>query len=82
VILGHGKTADVELKNLLYMVRTDGWPVFVKWLREYGIEVSMDAVRNKNDEDATGKVFILDEIADQFMDAVESSNHALEDKYK
>ena len=82
MILGHGKTADVDLKNLLYMVRTDGWPVFVQWLKDYGIEVSLSAVREKNDEDATGKVFVLDEIADQFLEAVENSYHALEDKYK
>ncbi len=62
MILGHGKTTAKELKPLVHMVRGEGWTIFLQWCKEYGIEISLEAVRGKEDTDATGKVFVLDEL--------------------
>lgn len=76
-ILGHSEVPANQLSQLTYMVRSEGWPVFVEWCKGYGIEVSLGAIRNKDDDDATGKVFVLDEIAD-FRQAVEDKFAELE----
>jgi len=81
-ILGHGEVSDSDIKPLTNMVRGEGFDVFVAWLRDYGVELSVNAVRTQDDDDATGKLFVVEEIADGFRTDVEAQYEKLGLKYQ